>query len=306
MAQAGYMTGMQWPKKEVYWISAEGVLHVSVPFTWCLPRVRDRLMQRSFEWSLAKVGGPAVDLMPDYLAGIDGVELGGQLDGVLQRVNPLATRTTLGCPARCAFCGVGVRRIEGGTFVELADWPDLPVLCDNNLLAASQVHLDRVFDRLEKHTGVDFNQGIDMRRLEEYHAERMARLDAIIRLALDHAGDGPQGVWGRAYERLRKAGVTKARIRSYVLIGFDSGPDECWERCRWVESHGIKALPMWFHPLDALDYNGVTAQQEAFGWTHHERRRIMSFFYLHKADPDVRYVGGKGDVGERLPWEEGE
>ena len=44
-------------------------LMVSVPFTWNLPELKAFLNQRSAEWDTALVGGPAIQLMPDYLNG---------------------------------------------------------------------------------------------------------------------------------------------------------------------------------------------------------------------------------------------
>lgn len=102
---------IDWPRKPTRWIDNR-VLYVSVPFTWNLPEVRADLMQRSFLWDAAIVGGPAVELMPEYLAGIDGVTIGHDCPGILQRINPQATRTTLGCPNRCGFCAA--RDAAGG------------------------------------------------------------------------------------------------------------------------------------------------------------------------------------------------
>ena len=253
---------------------------VSIPFTWNLPSVRAKLRQRSFVWDSAIVGGPAVELMPGFFDGMADVAEGHNLPGVLQRVNPLATRTTLGCVRRCGFCAIGTGRIEGN-YAELDEWPDLPVVCDNNLLAASKAHFDRVIDRLKVHGWTDFNQGIDSRLLTDYHADRMAEIKKpTIRLALDHMDYRDK--WQEAFDRLRTAGIAKANISSYCLIGFNSDPRECWQRCQWVESHGIKAYPMWFHGLDQLEKNIVTHEQKRLGWTDAERRHIMGFYYKHR------------------------
>ena len=256
-------------------------LCISIPFTWNLPRVREEVMQRSFLWDRVLAGGPAVELIPDYLAGLPGVEIGHHCDGVLQRINPWATRTTVGCPRRCEFCAIGRRIVERGGFAELPEWPDLPVICDNNLLAASLPHFDRVIDRLVVWGWADFNQGLDARLLSGYHAFRLAEIaKPIIRLSLDSLN--LTDVWQRAYDRLRAAGIAKYKMRSYCLIGFDAGPEEAWERCRWIEEHGVKALPMWFHELNQLARNIVTDEQRALGWTDYERRRIMQWFYQHR------------------------
>jgi hypothetical protein len=228
------------------------------------------------------VGGPAVRLakakLPELLADLpEWVEIGDQCEGALQRMNPQATRTKVGCVRRCSFCAVPITE---GDFRELEDWPDLPILCDNNLLAASQAHFDKVMDRLEKHGWADFNQGVDSRLLTPYHAERFARIRPMVRLALDSMVYSER--WEVAFGTLRKAKIPKASIRSYAIVGFDSDPAEAWARCEWVEKHGIKVLPMWFHRLDALEKNVVTADQEALGWDDFERRKIMQWFYQHK------------------------
>ena len=248
---------------------------MSIPFTWLLPKAQRRIDQGNLFISQWMVGGPAVALMPSYLRGCT---FGSGVDGVLQRINPFATRTTTGCIRSCVFCGV--RTIEG-PFRELADWPDLPVLCDNNLLAASDAHFDRVIDRLMAHGWCDFNQGLDARLLTAHHAKRIAEIaKPMCRLALDH--DKDRQVWADAVDRLRTAGIAKSRIRSLVLCGFNSGPEADRERCEYVESHGIKASPMWFHQLDALEFNAVTERQRSLGWTNRKRRELMCWYYQHR------------------------
>ncbi len=266
-----------WPKDITEWHDGE-TGYLSVPFTWLLRKARRRVLQSDLFVRRWVVGGPAVRLMPEVMSNWPGVSVGGDVLGVLQRVNPQATRTTEGCVRRCKFCGV--RRIEG-PFCELPDWPDRPILCDNNLLAATDSHFDRVIDRLIKHGWADFNQGLDARLLTPHHATRIAEIKApIARLALDN--DRDRDVWADAVDRLRTAGIAKSRIRSYVLCGFDSGPDEDRERCEFVESFGLKALPMWFHELDALESNTVTDKQKAMGWTNRKRRELMTWYYFHR------------------------
>ena len=254
-------------------------MYGSVPFTWDLPKVKAKLMNQSFLYDEVVLGGPAIYLMPDFFLDLPKVSIGPVFRGVLQRIHPLATRTTVGCPRNCMFCGVN--RFEP-RFKELPDWPDLPILCDNNVLAASQPHFDRVVDRLKKHKWCDFNQGIDARLLTGHHASRLKELNnPVLRLALDSMEYADQ--WEEAFRKLIKAKIPKKDIRSYALVGFDSGPDEAWKRCKWIEKHGIKPLPMWFHPLDSLQKNQVTDQQKELGWSGNRRKAIMQWFYQHKA-----------------------
>jgi len=216
-----------------------------------------------------------VALMPWYL---HGAEVGGEIPGVLQRYNAEATRTTVGCPRRCPFCAVP--KVEG-EFRELSDWPDGPIICDNNLLRASVEHFDRVCDKLEKWGWADFNQGLDARFMTGHHTERIKRIGEVrVRMALDNVGVMP--AWDKAFANLRAAGISRRNIGSYVLVGFDSDPSDAWRRCAWVEAHGALAYPMWYHDLDCIEKNRVTPKQASLGWRDHERRKIMQWFYQHK------------------------
>jgi len=270
---------IDWPKKPYKWIEGK-TCFISIPFTWNLPDVKAMMLQHDFQIKKYVVGGPAVDLLPKYFDNFDNVSVSKNCIGILQKINPLATRTTLGCPRNCQFCGIGQNKIEGGKFTELNDWPDLPVLIDNNLLASSNKHFDKVIDRLKKWGWCDFNQGLDIDFLDDYHARRIAEIkNPIIRLSLDSTD---KGKWQIAYNKLRSAGIAKSKIRSYVLIGYNDDPTIAWDQCNWVEGHGIKPLPMWFHPLNSLIYNEITINQQTMGWTKKEQRQIMGFFYQHR------------------------
>ena len=276
---------MSWPKTITEWHDGR-TGYLSVPFTWLLPKAVQRINQRDMFTDRWVVGGPSVYLMPDYVLGNThgNCEIRRECVGVLQRINPQATRTTIGCIRRCEFCGV--RQIEG-RFEELPDWPDLPILCDNNLLAAHHRHFDRVIDRLTVHGWCDFNQGLDARLLTPYHAKRIAEIGKpLVRLALDH--DRDRESWATAVETLLDAGVAKSRIRSYVLCGFAGSPADDWDRCEYVESFGPMALPMWYHRLDCLVANKVTPQQRDLGWTDRERRALMGWYYKHRGQRVVR------------------
>jgi len=269
-----------WTKDIYSWI-VNRQLNMSIPFTWLLPKAQKIIDQMDFRYDSIMVGGPAVYLMPSYLTGC---EIGHESNGILQRINPQATRTTTGCPGRCKFCGIGCGLIEPGGLVELDDWFDAPILCDNNLLAASIEHFDKVCDRLEKYQFCDFNQGLDIRYLNEHHAERLSKLNhPMIRLACDSKTDIPN--WIKAFDYLRNAGISKKNIRSYALIAFDSGVEEAWERCNWIESKRIKVLPMWFHELDCLELNQLTSNQIDLGWDEPARKRIMGYYYRHRGVP---------------------
>lgn len=276
-------TKHNWHQGVLSWEDSDA-LCISVVFTWHLPAVKkyaEMLRHRR-----VRIGGPAVALMPMFLVG-SGAELGGEYPGVLQKFNPLATRTSVGCIRSCTFCsvpiieGLPVLQKTGKRQAELQDWPDLPVIADNNLIANSLIHFDKVCDRLEKHEWCDFNQGTDARLVTQHHAERIARLKRpVVRLALDSMSYVDS--WNTALETLLRAGVKKRNIRTYALMAFGTSVEESWEVCKHIESQGIMVLPQWFHELDALEHNIVTEKQAALGWNDYERRRLMQWFYQHK------------------------
>ena len=253
----------QWRKDIASWRIGD-TLYLSVVFTWDLPRARELAIAHK---GTVIAGGPAVDLMPKYLA--DVAIIGG--DPIVRPLdfhNPLATFTTRGCPNRCTFCAVP--RIEG-EFRELTDWPVRPVICDNNLLAASMAHFVRVIDRLTALPYVDFNQGLDSDLFTRQHADQIARLKAAnVRFAFDHVNS--EASVHDAIQTARAHGLRDFGV--YVLIGFNDFPEDALYRLETVREWGIRPNPMRYQPLNAI----VKDQHVAPGWTDRELRRMMRYY----------------------------
>jgi len=263
-----------WPKTIVEWIE-NNTAYLSVVFTWDLPKAYMRAVWHRQLGREVKAGGPACLLMPDYLA--DVAEVNGEQVDALWRHNPEATFTSRGCIRKCKFCAVpckfcAVPKIEGD-LVELDDWEAKPIVCDNNLLACSQNHFDRVIDSLKGIKGVDFNQGLDARLLTQYHADRLAELNlAVVRLAWDNVKSG--NAFMQAFERLRKAGIKADKIRVYCLINFNDTPDDALFRIRTVNNMGALPSPMRYQPLDTLSRNAYVSSN----WTEKQITRCTHFW----------------------------
>jgi hypothetical protein len=255
-----------WSKRLLEWQENEAA-YLSVVFTWHLPLAYQRAVWLRAEGYQVHAGGPAVALMPDYLGEV--ARVGGDEPGALARHHPRATFTSRGCIRRCPFCAVW--RTEG-ELRELPGWPIRPVVCDNNLLACSRAHFDRVVDRLKPLRGIDFNQGLDARLLTAYHAGRLAELDCRVRLAFDTVDD--EAALMAAIEKLRRAGLPKKRLRVYVLLGYEDSPADALYRLRWVASQGLEPNPMRYNPLDALVRDGYVGP----GWTDSELRRYVRYW----------------------------
>ena len=243
------------------------VAYLSVVFSWQLPEAYQRAVWLKAEGYRVRAGGPAVAMQPNYLA--DVAQIDGEVNA-LPRHNPNATFTSRGCIRRCSFCAVP--KIEGD-LVELDDWEPRPVVCDNNLLACSRAHFDRVIDRLKLLSGIDFNQGLDARLMTKYHAGRLAELDLkFVRLAWDSLKGANEFM--RAFELLRKAGIAKQAIRVYVLIGFRDTPEDALYRLEAIRGLGITPNPMRYQPLDSVIRNAYVDSD----WTDRELRRYVRYW----------------------------
>jgi len=278
-----------WPKGPTTWIEYRK-LYVSVPFTWNLIDVRATVTQTSPFWDSVVVGGPAVKLsrskhFPTPFEWPDGVTVDtGDLSGVLKRTNPAAMRTSTGCPNKCGYCAVPTTE---PVFAELSVSEVRPILCDNNFLACSKAHRGRIYSLLEDgyfDERIDFNQGLDARLLTGWDAEWLRELKAKCRLAYDYPAEGK--AVRSAFALLRSAKVPLKSIFVYALIGWHDTPAGAVKRCREIDSWGVYCCPMWFHELDAMEWNRVTATQKKLGWTKAKRKAIMGYFWQHRGNLD--------------------
>jgi hypothetical protein len=255
-----------WHGGLVEWIDGNCAF-VSVVFSWQLSQAYQCCIWHAASGLRVFAGGPAVEMNPGYLSEV--AECGGSVNA-LPRHNARATFTSRGCCRECSFCAVP--RIEGG-IVELKDWELQPIVCDNNLLACSRTHFDSVIDRLKQVSGVDFNQGLDARLLNEYHASRIAELNLrYARLSWDHISMENQFM--EAFRRLRRAGLPLRKISAYVLIGWKDTPQDALYRLRTVHKLGILPFPMRYQPIDILLKNSYVAP----GWTHRELQRYVRYW----------------------------
>lgn len=263
---------MSWSKSIVHWRQDTQVF-VSVPFTWYLPIAR-RLCDWNKQAGLyVRAGGPGVDLMPHYLSDVAD-EVGGEMYPLpLSRHNPDATFTTRGCIRDCSFCAVP--KIEG-QFRELTDWIPAPIICDNNLLAASKAHFDLVINKLKVFKGVDFNQGLDARLLNAHHIERLQELRLPkLRFAFDHISMEAKVM--DAINRVLKAGFAHRRLGCYVMFGFKDSPDDALYRAEAIKGKGIKPFLQRYQPIEG---EGCLVKDSWIGpgWTAKEMHRFQRYW----------------------------
>ena len=267
----------QWRKGIASWKCGE-TLYISVPFTWLMDEAEKIA---SLHRGPVIIGGPGTMKPNQECPGFD----------PLMFHNPAATFTTRGCPNQCPFCAVPILEPE---FREIPDFRPAPVVCDNNLLAASKKHLERVVDRLKSFPLVDFNQGLEARKFTPEVADLLGQLRCRVRFSFD---------WIEAEAEVKRA-VDLCRERTtkdigiYVLIGFNDTPEEARYKLETVRSWGIRPNPMRYQPLDAKRKNEYVAP----GWTELELARMMDYYsrlrwYEHIPYEDFEYRPREEDQG---------
>lgn len=274
----------QWRKGIASWKCGE-TLYISVPFTWLMGEAEK---MASLHRGQVMIGGPGT-MKPTECPGFS----------PLLFHNPAATFTTRGCPNRCPFCAVPKLEPE---FKEIPDFRPAPVVCDNNLLAASKKHLERVVDRLRPFPLVDFNQGLEARKFTPEVADLFGRLRCKVRFSFD---------WIEAEAEVKQA-VDLCRARTtkdigiYVLIGFNDTPEEARYKLETVRSWGIRPNPMRYQPLKAKKKNEYVAP----GWTELELARMVDYYsllrwYEHIPYEDFKYRDREEDQVQ-LDFKEGQ
>lgn len=209
-------------------------VHVSVTFTW------DRLKaeQLADDWrriAPVKIGGVGLSPSGTFTPGV--------------YVRPGITFTSRGCPNRCPFCFVP--EYEG----KLKEIPIVPgnVIQDNNFLACSEAHKQKVYQMLRKQHLIEFKGGLEARRIDAKTVDEFRSL-RIMGLWLACDSRGALKPFERAVTLLRQAGFKQRKIMAYVLIGDDREENE--NRLREVYRIGAYPFAQLYQPKEAkIEYS---------------------------------------------------
>lgn len=181
-------------------------VHISVTFTYDIPKA-EKLAQK---WEKAgvpvRVGGPAYDdRMGSFTPGL--------------YIKRGYTFTSRGCPNSCWFCSVC--KVAKGRIIELPIQDGWNIL-DDNVLATSPEHFKAVIEMLKRQPERPvFTGGIEAKLLQVWQAKLMKEVGTRrLYCAYDTPDDyEPLVQAGRIFQA---AGFTKTShtLRCYVLIGY--------------------------------------------------------------------------------------
>ena len=243
-------------------------IYVTSLFTYAWQPVHQAVAyyKKTFPQAKVVVGGIYATLMEEHtaLSGADEIHR-----GLVEEAEELLPDYSLvpswrqsivfshrGCVNRCPYCAVPIMEpTKGEIRVKsirhlVAPGHKKVILWDNNLLGASNWR-DLIAELKQIGLPVDFNQGLDARRITEEVAQEFKglRIDPI-RMAYDVATE--RKALSRAIPALERAGFKLRNMIVYVLYNFHDSPEDFLDRLCDLIEWGVVAYPMRFEPLDSL------------------------------------------------------
>ncbi len=174
--------------------------------------------------------------------------------------------TTRGCIRKCPFCIVPAKegRIRAvNDIYGFWDGQTQLKLLDNNLTALPE-HFELVVTQcIENDIEVDFSQGLDIRLLTPEMAQLLSRVKLWKQIHFAWDDINIETDVRRGIRILQDNGVALYKVMFYVLIGFDSTPEEDLYRVEALRGMGVDPFVMPFDKHD--DY-----QRRFARWVNHK------------------------------------
>jgi len=194
---------------------------VSCTFTWDKKKAVELARAWAMNFRYVDVGGPAFNAHGgEFISG--------------RFIKEGVTFTSRGCPKRCPWCLVPQRE---GKIRELNIQPG-HIVQDNNLLACSRGHIEKVFDMLAgQRRGIQFKGGLDIDLMEPWHIELLKKIKVSeLWVACDTMG--AMNRLPKAVDLLSDFSIEKKRC--YVLVGRNGETKEqAQARCEAVLEKGF-------------------------------------------------------------------
>lgn len=163
---------------------------------------------------------------------------------------------TRGCPRGCEFCHVeckeGKRSRKVADLTEFWNGQKKIVLCDPNILACPE-HIDLLKQLADSKAKVNFNQGLDVRLMNERNIELLKniKLDTI-HIAYDRYSD--KEIIEKKMKMFQEmTGYNKdtGRVMVYILVNFDTTIEQDIERIQFCRSLKFAPYPMIYNKENA-------------------------------------------------------
>jgi hypothetical protein len=210
--------------------------------------------------------------------------------------------TTKGCPNNCSFCAVKTLEPNYKDYLPLVPrinyiakrWGEKPglLLLDNNIAASNSYDriLDEIYDcgfekgakiaitkdgrKYYKQRFVDFNQGVDLRKMDRHKMEKMARI-AIkpLRLAFDSFDLASE------YEEKARLAIDCGieSLSNYMLYNYKDSPDELYLRfeTNMTILSGNQHVKIFSFPMRYSPVTKIHRKYIGDLWTRREVRAVQ-------------------------------
>ena len=161
-----------------------------------------------------------------------------------------------GCPRGCDFCHVKDK--EGKRSYKVADLSEFwrgqknIVICDPNILACREWE-DLFGQLIESKAYIDFNQGLDIRFMDDKRAEAVKKIKAVdVHFAWDRQQD--KAIITEKFLMFKNiTGWNARKMIVYVLVNFDTTIEQDLERIYWLRDNGFDPYVMIYDKVNADD-----------------------------------------------------
>lgn len=226
-----------------------------------------------FTWN----GERGVGLPPDAIIGGSGIDLKVELPPEVEHIMPDYSLypntdfslgfTSRGCIRRCPWCIVPEKEGQIKPWARIYEfWAREHrkiILLDNTLLAAPNWRLT-MDDLLAEGIEVDFNQGLDIRLVNEETVGYLKRVKTRqLRFAFDDIAY--ENAIRKGIELLRANGIPLSKLSFYVLVGFN-GDDTAVERMKILQPYNVSVYPMIYKGPDGKEPKVLERLGDAIFW----------------------------------------
>ena len=221
------------------------------------------------------------DIQPDMIVGGTGIDLKISLPDEIDVMTPDYSLykyphnigfTMRGCRFKCSFCVVPEKEGKpksSNTIDELWTQRDsnFLMLLDNDFFGNPNWS-ERIEEIKEYDLKVNFSQGLNIRIISERQAQALASVKfrnshntkKQVTFAWDQIND--EKVIKRGFQRVVDAGIKPYQMQFYVLIGFETTPEE--------DMHRVMMLKDWGCDPYVMPYNKDNDYQKRFArWVNH-------------------------------------
>jgi len=217
--------------------------------------------------------------------------------------------TTRGCMRKCPFCIVPQKEGKIKFNADIYEFLDPRfknvILLDNNIFA-----LNRQFEKiaeqlLNENLRVDFNQGLDIRLLNDDKAKILKQLKPIKQWRFAFDSIKQEKIFRRGAEILLNNNISKSFVCVYVLAAFDEDFETTLKRVKIIyEEYGFDPFVMIYQDFSEIKSEARECRHiKKWGRNFKELKTVLNTPSWKKWKEFARWVNKK-EIFKSVKWED--